>query len=74
MPGRLLEPEERRRFVQYCRENAESNDIIAKQLESMNLGGFARDKRSKAAAYMIVANDLDSVEDMSVQSNIGGVT
>ena len=67
MAGRLLEPAERQRFVRYCRENSDSCDAMAKQLESMpHMDAVARHNRTRAMAYAIVANDLDSVEDVSV--------
>jgi hypothetical protein len=65
--GRLLEPAERQRFVRYCREQSESCDAMAKQMETMpHLEAAVRHNRMIAMAYAIVANDLDSVEDVSV--------
>lgn len=62
--GRLLEPEERQRFAGYCRENAESCDAMARQMDAMpHIEAVARLNRMKAMAYTIVANDLESVED-----------
>lgn len=67
MSGRLLEPEERRRFSRYCRENSESCDALAKQLDVMpHLQAVAKHNRTRAIAYAIVANDLDAVEDVTL--------
>lgn len=67
MPGRLLEPAERQRFIQYCREEAGSLDAIATAMDAMpHLEAVARHNRNRALAYAIVANDLEAVEDMAV--------
>lgn len=69
----LLTPEERRRFVDYCRREAESLEAMAKQLGS---GGgmpaaateaITRNYRMRAAGYAIVASDLERVEDVSIR-------
>jgi hypothetical protein len=71
MSGRLLETDERQRFVRYCREQAQDCDTMAKQLDAMpHLEAVARHNRTRAMAYAIVANDLASVEDVT----IGAVT
>ena len=65
----LLEPHERRRFCEYCQRNASSCEAIAKQLEILG-GGMepvARLNRNKALAYAIVAKNLESVEDATIE-------
>ena len=75
MTGRLLETDERQRFVRYCREQAQSCDAIAGQLATMpHLEAVARLNRTKAMAYTIVANDLESVEDVEIASPGGPVS
>lgn len=70
MSGRLLTDEERRRFATYCRQFAESCDIMAKNFEAnmQNEVGkmLAKRERARAAAYTIVADDLENTESFSV--------
>lgn len=65
----LLEPHERKRFLEYCRQQAASCEAIATQMKILG-GGFepiTRLHRNKALAYSIVASDLDGVEDATIE-------
>ena len=66
----LLEPNERRKFVVYCRQCAGSCESIGKQLGTLSLSGvqgeLAKRELVKAMAYRLVADDLDCVEDVSI--------
>jgi hypothetical protein len=65
--GRLLEPDERRRFAAYCRQQVESCGAIARVMQAMpNLKAVADHERVKATAYAVVATDLEMVEDVTV--------
>ncbi len=63
----LLDPHERRRFCDYCRMEASSCEAIAKQCEILNMEPVARLNRNKSLAYAIVANDLEAVEDVTIE-------
>ena len=57
---RLLEPEERQRFVRYCREQAVECEATWKKLETVpEVEASARHNRNLSLAYSIVANELD---------------
>ena len=67
----LLEPHERKRFCEYCRQQATSCEAIARQLEILGAGlnPVARLQRNKALAYAVVASDLEGVEDETITAN-----
>lgn len=67
----LLDAHERLKFMEYCKENAESCRAMASQIEKLMAHGaadqMARRERQKAAAYSIVALELGSrVEEYTV--------
>jgi len=67
----ILDIRERLRFMEYCKQQAESAREIADQMEKMMSHAIsdtlAKRERQKAAAYSIVAMDLASIrEDVSV--------
>jgi hypothetical protein len=65
----LLEHHERKRFCEYCRQQAASCEAIARQLEILGAGlnPVTRFQRNKALAYAVVASDLEGVEDMTIE-------
>lgn len=65
----LLSSDERRKFAAYCRQCAESCERIAQQGESLflNIGPLLGQKeRAKAAAYTIVANDIEEADTIAI--------
>ena len=65
MTDRLLTEAERRRFAEWLRQDAMSNDLLAKQLDSM-YPPLARNKRILAAAQLLVAKEMEGWESQSV--------
>lgn len=66
MSDRLLDTAERRRFMTYCQQQAESATLIAKQLDKQPgtiMAAMARNEHIKAMAYGLVAKDLDDVDE-----------
>lgn len=63
-----MEPSERQRFLQYCKQQVSSAKAIISQLESMPgmIPQVIQREKQKAAAYAIVAMDLESVSDDSI--------
>ena len=62
----LLEPEEMRRFALYCRRQSESARAIAEQMEKLQFNAqfnLSAKEKQKAAAYAIVAIDLETERD-----------
>lgn len=68
MASLLLNPQERRRFVDYCEQYAESSKLIAEQLEKLPppVNTLAKAEKMKAMAYALVAIDLRSIEDTTI--------
>ena len=69
MSNHLLTTQERRRFVQYCREEAESYRLLLGQVEKLNpmvAEVVGREHKKLIAAYSIVADHLDSAEEQSI--------
>lgn len=64
----LLTEEERVKFVAFLRQEATTNDALARQLADMNLPGLSKRKRALAAAQTIVAVEMESWH----QETIGG--
>lgn len=67
----LLTDEERKRFTVWLRMQAESFNGTAKLLEEQMKGSPIKDEivkreRQKAVACTIVANDIDSAEEMTL--------
>lgn len=65
----LLSDDERRRFSEYLRRDADSSTAIAEQMEK--LGGppgktLAENERRYAAAANLIADRLDATESMSI--------
>ena len=67
----MLDEKQRLVFIEYCRIQAESAAMIAKQMESqqMSLDDFARRERSRAAAYYVVMKELQAVETEQVEAD-----
>lgn len=69
--SRLLTDAERHRFARWLRQDAESNDAMAKRLDAEGerwqpLNELAKRKRSLALAQSIVAHHLETTETMTV--------
>ena len=63
----ILNEFERERFVKYCRTTSESCGLIADQLKGIGMpDAKAVKERMKQAAYAIVADDLDRVENQEI--------
>lgn len=64
MSGLLLSPEERLRFVEYCRREAASLSVMAEQINKLSgMELMHKNYRARSMAYQIVADDLAKVED-----------
>ena len=70
MPDHLLEPAERKRFVQYCREEAMSYSALMEQVEKLGpaMKAIVAHHKLLATAYTMVAQHLESVEDQTIGS------
>ena len=67
MSGYLLTQKERQRFADYCRTTATDLDTISQQLKKTHAPvALVELQRRQALAYMIVAEDLDSKEDLTI--------
>lgn len=63
----VLTKEERLKFVAYLRQEAASNEIIAKQSATMDgLDMVVKRYKQKVAIYSIVANELESTEEQVI--------
>ncbi len=63
-----MDQSERQRFLQYCKQQVSSAKAIIGQLESMPgmIPQVIQREKQKAAAYTIVAMDLESCTDESI--------
>lgn len=67
MSGLLLTPEEARRFGDYCRREAESHEMLAKQMETLRgMEAMIKHHRMLAAAYAIVAREIERAERVEI--------
>lgn len=65
----LLKADERRKFAEYCRQQADTCRKMAEQLLKLPHGpteAMAKRERIKAAAFEVIAMDLESVEEYTV--------
>ena len=63
----LLTDEERKRFVEWLKQDALSNDLLAKQMDGMpHLAPLAKQKRMLAMSETIVAKELEKAEQWSL--------
>ena len=56
----VLTDEERSRFSAFCYQEARQHGQMAKQME--HLGGFGEREKQRAAAFTIVAKEIDPAE------------
>jgi hypothetical protein len=64
----LLSEGERKLFSNYCRNYANSTELIIKQLEKLPVPkALVEGERAKVVAFNIVANHLDSGESVSIK-------
>ena len=68
MSGHLLEPAERQRFARYCRDEAMSYSALMEQVEKLGpaMKAIVAHHTLFAAAYTMVAQHLESVEDQTI--------
>ncbi len=61
----LLTAEERKRFIEYCLLQVDSNRALARQLEAI-MPQLAKRKAAEAQAYAFVAHDLNNTEEQTI--------
>jgi hypothetical protein len=61
----MLTEAERQKFSEWLKRDAESNRLLAEQLEKMH-PPLAKQKRTEAAAELIVARILDTSEGVDI--------
>lgn len=65
MPDLLLTREERIRFAEYCMREGSTLMGLTEQMKKINVPEIAiASKKAKALAYITVAKDLASIEEM----------
>ena len=63
----ILDDNERRKFAEYLKGDADSNRLLADQLEKLpGMEGMAKAKRTLAAAQYIVARELGNWESQTI--------
>jgi hypothetical protein len=62
----LLTDDERRRFAEYLEKDADSNELLAAQLEKLN-SQLGMQKRIEAAAERLIARNLRVSESQSIR-------
>ena len=63
----ILTEDERRKFVEYLEQDAMSNDLLAKQMDTMpSMGAMAKKKRTLALAQALVAKELGGWESQTI--------
>lgn len=62
-----LTPEERKRFSEYLKQQAESDKLLVNQMEKVNTPeAFIMERRKEVMAYLIVAKVLDSIQSTTI--------
>ncbi len=73
MSDLLLSDDERRRFIDYCRREVDSLNAMATQMQNLPSmpPHVLQHYKIRAAAYILVASDLDRVESVTMRGKEG---